>query len=117
MKATIIDIDQLWAQVWDRYIKGEQWWDDEEMYVLVSKAGKKHATVKAIHDLLTSHFDLGAPDKEGSFITTADIRDLFNLQAQDSVFADIHAVLNGFDKQMRTLNGYDGYKLKERENV
>ena len=111
------DIDQLWAQVWHLYISGEQWWDDAPMRTLINSAGKRHSTVKAMRELLTSSFDLHAFHKEGEFITVAQIRDMFSLPANDIIFKDIHTVLKEFEKAKITVHGYEGYNLKLRKEI
>ena len=109
---THIDIDQLWANVWNRYINGDQWWDDENMVELVQNASKSHSTVKVIRDLLMSEFDLDATHKSGTFFSIKNIRELLDMPATDATFRDLHSVLqNEFNKPKITLNGYEGYRL------
>lgn len=107
-----IDIDQLWAHVWQRYIDGEQWWDDESMVKLVQNASKSHSTVNAMRDLLISEFVLDTPHEQGTFFSIKEIRRILNMPATDATFRDLHSVLqNEFNKPKVILNGYEGYRL------
>jgi putative DNA primase/helicase len=44
---TDIDLDQVWAEAWHYYIKGEQWWPTWEDEVLFRRAREQHEAINA----------------------------------------------------------------------
>lgn len=59
-----IDLQQLWAQVWELYTGGSQWWCDNELETLLESRHEKHAETNPIHELITDKFDIQQTEKD-----------------------------------------------------
>lgn len=58
-----IDMQQLWAQVWELYISGSQWWCDEALESLLKSRHAKHTETNPIHELISDKFELSNIEK------------------------------------------------------
>ncbi len=59
-----IDMQQLWAQVWELYVSGSQWWCDTELETLLESRHEKHAETNPIHELISDKFDIQQTEKD-----------------------------------------------------
>ena len=57
-----INIQQLWAQVWQQYLDGKQWWPDDALDNLLIIATKNHRTSDFVADILSNCLDLSSPN-------------------------------------------------------
>jgi putative DNA primase/helicase len=60
-----IDMQQLWAQVFELYKTGYIWWCSTELEILLSAEHKKHAEVIPVEELISSWFDLTQLERTG----------------------------------------------------
>jgi putative DNA primase/helicase len=58
-----IDMQQLWAQVWDMYIKGEQWWCSEELEEMLKTRHERHSETVPLNELIAEIFDIEKVEK------------------------------------------------------
>jgi putative DNA primase/helicase len=58
-----IDLQKLWAQVWELYTNGMPWWCNKELEELLIEHHDKHAETSAISELIMSHFNINEPIK------------------------------------------------------
>lgn len=58
-----IDMQQLWAQVWDLYIGGQQWWCDDELEKMLESRHDKHSETNNIASLIADRFDVTTTEK------------------------------------------------------
>jgi putative DNA primase/helicase len=53
-----VDMQQLWAQVWELYIGGQQWWCTDELEKMLESRHEKHSEVNPIVELINDKFDM-----------------------------------------------------------
>lgn len=58
-----IDMQQLWAQVWELYTSGYQWWCDDELEKMLESRHEKHSETNSIGELINEHFDVSNVEK------------------------------------------------------
>lgn len=58
-----INTQQLWAQVWELYIAGEQWWCDETLELLLESRHEKHSETNGIEGIIADRFDMTSVEK------------------------------------------------------
>jgi len=58
-----LDMQQVWAQVWQLYLKGSRWWCCDELEILLAESRKEHSETSAISELITSVFNINEPVK------------------------------------------------------
>lgn len=58
-----IDLQQMWAQVWELYTSGTQWWCDDELEKMLESRHARHTETNAIHELIADKFDVNDIDK------------------------------------------------------
>ncbi len=58
-----LDLQQMWAQVWDLYIGGSQWWCDDELEKMLESRHARHTEKSSIHELIEDKFDI-TPEKD-----------------------------------------------------
>jgi len=58
-----INLQQLWAQVWDLYVGGSQWWCTTELEQLLESRHEKHSETSSISELINDKFDVSSPEK------------------------------------------------------
>jgi len=58
-----IDLQQLWAQVWENYIGGSQWWCDNELETMLESRHARHTETNSIHELIADKFDVNNTEK------------------------------------------------------
>jgi putative DNA primase/helicase len=109
-----INLQQLWAQVWDNYIGGSQWWCTTELETMLESRHDKHSETSSISELINDKFDVSSVEK-GELCTHYSITKVLTVcgipvptntqikQAKDFLEK------KGFS--MKALNGYRGYWL------
>ena len=55
-----INLQQLWAQVWELYTSGMQWWCDDELEKMLESRHDKHSEINSIGELINEHFDVSS---------------------------------------------------------
>lgn len=63
-----IDMQQLWAQVWELYTSGYQWWCDDELEKMLESRHEKHSETNSIGELIADYFDIENTAKSGQSI-------------------------------------------------
>jgi hypothetical protein len=123
-----VDMQQLWAQVYQLYLSGEQWWPDEKLDKLVSIGNENHLDRHPAIDLLERAFDLSKPNKGEKQFMHSLKNTMGTTQSQDIVQIDIssptvsrivkaHLESKGFREKRRvwTITHYsDGGQLPPR---
>lgn len=62
-----IDMQQLWRQVWELYINGEQWWPTPSVEKALKDVQVQHTEVDPVEDALLSVFDLDPKKSEAAY--------------------------------------------------
>jgi putative DNA primase/helicase len=55
------DMQQLWAEVWQLYASGEQWWLDKETENAMQLRNEQHQNISPIEDAILTKFDWDSP--------------------------------------------------------
>ena len=63
-----IDMQQLWAQVYQLYLDEAQWWPDSELDKLVTASNEYHTDRPPVIDLLELTFDMDKPNEGDKFL-------------------------------------------------
>ncbi len=58
-----IDMQQLWAQVWQLYLDGEQWWCNGELERMLVERHDRHTEINPIHEMIADIFDVEQVEK------------------------------------------------------
>jgi len=58
-----INMQQLWAQVWQMYLDGEQWWCSKELETMLIERHERHAEINPIHEMVAEVFDIEQIEK------------------------------------------------------
>lgn len=58
-----LQLQQLWAQVWELYTSGMQWWCDSELETLLESRHEKHSETSVISEIIGDKFDLTSVEK------------------------------------------------------
>jgi len=58
-----IDMQQLWAQVWQLYLDGLQWWCTKELETMLEERHDRHAEINPIHEMIAECFDIEKVEK------------------------------------------------------
>lgn len=111
------DVSQMWAQVWDEYLKGAIWWDEDGMRALVDKAGKEHANDNYIRDMILDKFDLEAPEDKGLFLSRTSISSRLDVPPNGAIAREITNLMNEYGIRERKIRGVNGYKLTMRDEM
>jgi predicted P-loop ATPase len=53
-----IDMQQLWAQVWQLYLDGAQWWCSKELESMLEERHERHAEINPVHEMIAECFDI-----------------------------------------------------------
>jgi len=59
-----IDMQQLWAQMFELYLSGEQWWCTPDLDAMLSSRHANHAEINSIAELIQDKFDMQNIEKE-----------------------------------------------------
>jgi putative DNA primase/helicase len=62
----IINMQQVWAQVFDLYTKGEQWWCTNELDLMLASRHATHSETNSIAELISEKFDLKNNERTGT---------------------------------------------------
>ena len=68
-----LDMQQVWAQFYDKYSAGEQWWPDAELIELLPKHHDKHTQIDHIEDAIATVFNLSENEGRGDLYTCTQI--------------------------------------------
>lgn len=85
-----IDMQQLWAEIWDKYLAGEQWWPNAELLALLPARHDQHSQLDHIEDAVRTKFDLSVAPQGGKIYSCTEI--LAECGWTHSNKADINAV-------------------------
>jgi putative DNA primase/helicase len=58
-----INVQQLWAQVWELYTGGEQWWATPQLESLLESRHEKHSETSSISEMINDKFDVTSIEK------------------------------------------------------
>lgn len=58
-----LDIQQIWAEVWQLYLNSNRWWCDTELENLLAESHKEHSEANAVSELIESVFNTSEPVK------------------------------------------------------
>jgi putative DNA primase/helicase len=61
VEANKTDMQQLWAEVWELYASGEQWWLDKETENAMQLRNEQHQNISPIEDAILTKFDWDSP--------------------------------------------------------
>jgi len=107
-----VDVQQIWAQVYDLYIDGYAWWPDDDFARELRVRHAQHLEADPLEDLLLDKFDLESTEK-GIFCSRAEIRQELGLGAVrglDEIF-EKHGI------PLTAKTGRRGFNLVKRVSV
>ena len=88
-----IDMQQLWAEVYEKYLADVQWWPDDELDKQVALLNDIHIDKSPVISLLEDTFDLSKPN-QGQHYKASEIK--YELDSQQN--ADISTLLDAPDR-------------------
>ena len=56
-----LDMQQVWAQVWELYLSGHQWWCSGELNTLLAIQQREHSEESPIGEAIASVFNINEP--------------------------------------------------------
>ena len=109
-----INMQQLWAQVWQLYLNGEQWWCGGELEQMLVERHDRHTEINPIHEMIADVFDVEQVEKNfdskhytaTKILTECGIRDMKTTQVK---FVNEYLKRCGFDQVM--CKGVRGFWL------
>jgi hypothetical protein len=119
IKPHAIDLQQLWRQVWDDYVKGAAWWATGKMEKQLKDLQTEHTEICAIEDAFTGLFDLKfkgttgkAIDKSLCHYSCKDVASKCGIEATQKNLNKIATLLRDNHFKKVTVNGKRGYYIK-----
>lgn len=114
----IIDMQQLWAQIWTYYLKGWQWWCSGELEEMLKERHERHGETTPIDELIAEVFDIEKVDKDISHRHYTATRILIECgikepKAQQASIANAYLKRKGF-KAVQS-GGVRGFWLEKRQ--
>lgn len=112
-----VDMQQLWAQVWELYTSGQQWWCTDELEKMLESRHDKHSEINPIAELINDKFDMTKPQKLETSQHLSITRILANADGSKPSKADIASARNYLAKcgiHESKINGYNGYWVNFR---
>lgn len=108
-----INMQQLWAQIWELYISGMQWWCDEELEELLKYRHEKHSETNSINELINDRIDISKTERTetSQHLSITRILAVCGVQVPTNVqikSAKDYLHKSGF-KQSMTAKGIRGY--------
>ena len=110
-----LNLQQFWAEVWQLYIGGEQWWPSEALEDLLVRRHQQHQLIDHIEDMIKTVFDLEQKSQIGKLYTCTEIMEVCG-QSHPSK-NDINStanVLRRFGFVYLTIQGKRGFRLEKR---
>ena len=68
-----VDLGQLWAEVYQLYINGAEWWPDELLLAMLVDRHEEHTAINNIEDAVSVVFDLSEKPSWGNVLTCTEI--------------------------------------------
>ncbi|MFZ2170546.1 MAG: VapE domain-containing protein [Methylococcaceae bacterium] len=111
-----INMQQLWAEVWQLYLSGERWWFSAEEALQVEERNAGHMQINPVEDAIRSYFDLELID-EGDFLTCTDIAKECSIQPTKSNINAVSTLLKRLGFKRFRIRGWNGFRLKRSLNI
>lgn len=122
---SVIDLDQLWAQVWHLYLSGEKWWTsyEEQKYIenfTAEFAGYSKEQRRILSMLLAEYEQYGGfahvPRDANHFVSTKVIAETIGLDTGDhislgGVLKKLNKDANGVPRNHKGSNGVRGWYM------
>lgn len=112
-----INLKQLWAQVWELYKSGMQWWCDSELETMLESRHERHTETNSVHELIADKFDMTTTEKSGLSQHLSISRILFNAGIQTPNNAQMKQAKEFLDKngfKLKAIDGHRGYWINMR---
>lgn len=68
-----VDLDQIWAEVYQLYINGAEWWPNEALLTMLVERHEEHTAINNIEDAVSIVFDLSEKPIYGTVLTCTEI--------------------------------------------
>lgn len=107
-----IDMQQLWAEVWELYAAGAQWWPTVEQAKEIALKQMAHAKVNHVEDAISTVFDLSIKPTVGVRYTCSEILNECKVQHNYQNVSEVKALLESLGFEYGTYNGKRGYRLE-----
>ena len=112
-----IDMQQLWAQVWNLYLSGRQWWCDSELEEMLKERHERHSETTPVDELIAEAFYVEKVEKGFGHRHYTATRILIECgikepKAQQAGIANAYLKKMGF-RQVQA-DGVRGYWLEKR---
>ena len=115
---SIVDMQQLWAQVWKLYMQGEQWWPNSQLEEQLITATQKHEPIDIVVDLLADKFDLTNIDPaDGEDLSSGEILSrVYGLQNTNSNNRKVANTLRGLGFTGKRKNSARTFRIKAKQD-
>lgn len=107
-----IDMQQLWAQVWEFYTNGEQWWCTDELEKMLESRHENHSETNPIAELINDKFDVTKSQRLGTSQHLSITRILANCGIPVATKSQINSAKDYLKKcgiESTTIKGLKGY--------
>ena len=68
-----VDLNQLWAEVWQLYLNGAEWWPSDALLAMLVVRHKEHSAINNIEDAVSVVYDLEHKPVWGNVSTCTEI--------------------------------------------
>lgn len=112
-----IDMQQVWAQVWDLYIKGEQWWCSAELEEMLKARHERHSETVPLNELVAEIFDIEKVEKgfdHKHYTATRILTECGIKEPKPSQASMVNAYLKKLGFKWVQSGGVRGYWLEKR---
>lgn len=99
-----IDMQQVWAEVWQLYSAGEQWWLTDAEAELRDENNKNYEPIDPVEDAIATVFDL-TKKNSGARFTITQIAEQCGIQLNKSNINKIAKVLRGYGFERKASMG------------
>lgn len=107
-----IDMQQLWAQVYELFKAGKEWWLTPDEEAELEKHNSKHRSVNSIRDLVYSALDMDIPEADRRSMSASELLRHLNItNPSNGQSRDCGAALRELLGEPRTSQGLNRWKV------
>ena len=113
-----IDIRQLWRQIWDEYVGGEQWWACPSVEAALAEIQSQHTEIDPVYDGLMSVYELESKLTEEAYeaqhLSCKEIIERCGLDPTKPNVNRAAEILRELGFERRKIKGKPGYYMIKR---
>lgn len=112
-----INMQQLWAQVWQLYLDGAQWWCSEELEELLKARHERHSETVPVNELIAEAFDIEKIEKglgHKHYTATRVLIECGIKEPKTNQASIVNAYLKKLGFEQVQANGVKGFWLEKR---